>query len=305
MQMRAKKVRCRRSRIAIMAGALALVSLAAPAIDLSQIGVYSDPDKPAAERIERLLDLLQEEDRSPVEPSVGWGGGRIDHDYTMAQLALALSLVAHDDESGQQTLRQAASRASSPDVREAMGIALGLSGDATVAGDLVSLLKKPDRPHRRALAASALGACHAVLCIPDLAEALRDTHSIRGAGDIGPENREEFPVRRAASLALRQLGVTVQRPNPDEFDYRIDPASAVAAIEPLLHGSENAVSAQAIRAVGRIGGEAAGATLRRFVADCEKDAGKRDLVDAANAVLSTLAGRASDIAPILVEPSAE
>ena len=42
-----------------------------PAVELSQIRVYSDSATPATERLNLLLNLLEEEVRSPVEPQTG------------------------------------------------------------------------------------------------------------------------------------------------------------------------------------------------------------------------------------------
>lgn len=259
------------------------------AVELSQIRIYSDSATPAAERLDLLLTLLEEEVRSPVDPQTGWGGGSIDHDYTMAQIALAISHVARETEPVKAQLRQAADSTSSPEVRDAMLIALGLCGDVSVAEDLTVILKSSTSPSRRALSASALGACNAMLFIPDLAEALNDSAKMPRASDVGQEDRNDFPVRRAASLALRHLGVTVTNPDPvREFEYQVDSASAVKAIEPLLNSSENGISMQAIHAIRRIGDETARSTLRSFAVEIQDDMSKEDLVEAANAALADI-----------------
>lgn len=296
---------CRLNRSLALVGLLALCFRSGQAADLSEIKVYSDTSIPANERIQSLVGLLNEEVRSPTRPRAGWGGGQIDHDYTVAQIALALSRVAEETEGGRENLRQAMALADIPESRDAIVIALGLTGDSSMSPQLVEMLKKPDQPNRRALSASALGMCEAVLYIPDLAEALSDRHARERGGDVGESHGEDYPVRRAASLALRSMGVGVKHPDPaKECGYEVDAESAVKVVEPLLRNSENANAAQAIQAIRRIGGTAARDALQRFVVENQGKEHKQELVRAANAALSSIVESVTNVPPRPTTPPA-
>ena len=260
------------------------------AVELQELSIRSDTSKPATERIQKLYDLLLEEIQFPTQPRQGWGGGEINHDYTVAQIALGMWHLAKESPEVKDWLQQKLNQTPPSEVKDSVQIALGMAGDASVAEGLVGLLKKQDQPNRRALAASALGVCGAVLCIPDLAEALDDRHTTKRGGDVGELHGEDYPVRHAASLALRSLGVTVKNPDPEkEFNYQVDLDSAVKVIEPLLHSTDNVNVMDAIQAIKRMSGSRARETLQGFVKQNEEEASRQDLVIAAKAALTDIA----------------
>ena len=280
----------RRVRFFIMLALFLLYIGPAQAIDLAQIRVYSDTSKSASDRFHSLLDLLIEEVSSPVALQEGWGGGQIDHDYIVTQLALAMSFVAKETEDGRTQLLKTLEHTSSTEAKEAVFIALGLAGDASVSKELTGLLNRPGQPHRRALAASALGECGSVLSIPELVEALGDSSMTHNGLDVGQPSQNDYPVRRAASLALRHLGVAVKHSDPaKEFDYQVDLDSAVKVVEPLLHSTNNASVMDAIQAIKRMSGSRARETLQGFVKQNEEEASRQDLVIAAKAALTDIA----------------
>lgn len=280
----------RRARFFIMLVLFLLYVGPAQAIDLAQIRVYSDTSKSAADRLHSLLGLLIEEVSSPVALQEGWGGGQIDHDYIVTQLALAMSFVAKETEDGRVQLRATLEHISSTEVQEAVFTALGLAGDASFSKELTRLLKRPGQPHRRALAASALGECGSILSIPELVEALDDSSMIQNGLDVGQPSQNDYPVRRAASLALRHLDVAVKHSDPaKEYDYQVDLDSAVKVIEPLLHSTDNASVMDAIQAIKRMSGSRAREALQCFVKQNEEETSRQDLVIAAKAALADIA----------------
>ena len=262
------------------------------AIELQDISVYSDTSKSAIERIHILFSSLVEEVQTPTKARQGWGGGEINHDYVLTQLALGMWHVVKESSEAKDLLLKKLEQSHSSGVRDVLQLALGLAGDASGAKDLAVMLKKQDQPHRRALAASALGKCGDVLFIPDLVEALSDPYMESG-GSFGVHG-ESFPVRRAASLSLRSLGVVVDIPSPpNEFDYNVDLNSAVKVIEPLLQDSNKEKVINAIQAIERLQGAAARDVLQRFVDQNQGVSDNEQLVSRARRALDGMVGAPS------------
>lgn len=259
------------------------------AIELQDINVYSDTSKSAIERIHILFNSLVEEVQTPTEARQGWGGGEIDHDYVLTQLALGMWHVVKENTEAKDLLLKKLEQSRLSEVRDVLQLALGLAGDASGAKDLAGMLKEQDQPHRRALAASALGKCGGVLFIPDLVEALSDPY-VESGGSFGVHG-EDFPVRRAARLSLRSLGVVVDIPSPtNELDYNVDLNSAVKVIEPLLQDPNKEKIINAIQAIERLQGAAARDALQRFVDENQGSADNEQLVSRARRALDGMVG---------------
>ncbi len=275
--------------IALLIATCSIWGLPGQAIDLKQLKLYSDSSMPATERLRGLVGLLEEEVQSPTESHIGWGGGKIDHDYTMTQIALGISHVAKETSEARHWLKSKLKESNSTEAEEVLKIALGLARDPSVATCLAELLKRPGNPNRRALAAFAIGESGSVVHIPDLLNALNDAYSFEHFGDVGEAETAIFPVRRAAYLALRRLNVKVLKPNPDdEFKYEVDRASAIKAIVPALQSPDNTMASSAIRAIGRVGGSNACEALQNYIELNRENPDKKELVIQATAAQSCI-----------------
>jgi HEAT repeat protein len=261
------------------------------AIELTELQVYADTSKSPIERAEALIGLLAEEVKTPTQPYGVYGDDMIDHDYVVAQIALSISHVAKESREARQWLILKLNHSKSGDFQPVLQIALGLSGDSSVADGLVSILNQDDNYHLRALAANALGKCGAVLSIPDLADALTDSASYETYEKHGIQGGEFFPVRLAARLALKTLGVSVNNPDPNNiFEYEIDTSSAVNAIQPILESLDQKIVLDALRAIDRLGGNSADEALKEFIDRNRQSAERVSLVIEAQNLIENRTG---------------
>ncbi len=162
-------------------------------------------DLTSVEKTEVLILWLREERAHPSPTTKGIGGGDISSGYIQAQIVKSLREVGDP-----LLLRSIASDGKADTgIRDGACVALGLMGDSTQVGRLISVLRDSREPDLRATAAEALAVLGATQAIPVLKQALSD--SFEGTSDKG----KVYPVRRAAEVTLRVL----QLPEVQLRDY--------------------------------------------------------------------------------------
>ncbi len=189
------------------------------AVTLADGPAYLDRSIPATNRIVMIQKRVHEELRNPTKPRRGFGGGKVDHEYVLAQNIRAFQRIVNhynqnekkwmDDPVALAALRAATEKEDNPSAREVMEIALAGLGDASFESLLVEVLKRDGAPTFKHFALEAVRKTKALAAIPHLLPLLHDPYEAP-PGCVGPRETE-FPMRKAAAVTLRQLGVTVEK----------------------------------------------------------------------------------------------
>jgi hypothetical protein len=169
---------------------------------LTDLGpVLQRKDLTAAQRTDVLVSWLTRERAHPSGTVRGLGGGDIDSGYLQAQLIKALAEAGD----ARAVAGVAASTTLADDgLRDAARIVLGMMGDRQQVSSLLVVLATHKEADFRALAAVALGRVGAVEAIPAL-EAAREDGATRRASNCTRGSHTSYPVREAATSALRVL----------------------------------------------------------------------------------------------------
>jgi len=211
----------------------------------------------------------------------------ITHEYQMAQIIKALWHVARES-ADLAYLKSVVQNEPDGPAKDALRIVLGMCGNSSVECDLLRIAGGRDQPHVRALAIHGLRETGAVGMIPDIMDFLKDPQGIEVPNYRYRDGRvgrgTDFPVRRAAFVALRTFGVDVEKAN--EADYRVNAKSAVSVLEERSRIASDEGVAEILKAIRRVGGEAAQQALKAFIEANEARQSKTDLVSGARALLA-------------------
>jgi len=256
-----------------------------PAIDLSRLSIYEDKSKSPSKRIAIIYGILLEEVYHPTSEHRGWGGGIINHDYTMAQIIGAMGCVVRESADAKVILQKKISTEENTELKEAITVAMALGGDKSVNIDeLLCLLKRNNNNFRREKVAYAISEIGSVIIIPDLIDALHDNGSELSCLE---DSGKRFPVRGAAAYGLKKMNIPIKKSN--NMSFEVDKDSAVKAIEPALFNGDEKLSSQSIKSIKRIGGTYAQKVLEKYItahATNSTNSTKKALVDEAKNSLS-------------------
>jgi hypothetical protein len=146
----------------------------ASAINLWDLRVGQDTNLLAGERFERMLKLLQSEVAAPTQPHEGYGG-KIDHDYTMAQIIKGIYHIAKDAPEIQKSIGDSTAFAP-PDIEtsEALQIVLAQCGNSQYRDKMLNLITSDRGRFVRMEAADALRALYSAKWPNDLIAMLPD-----------------------------------------------------------------------------------------------------------------------------------
>ena len=149
----------------------------ASAINLWDLRVGQDTNLIASERYARMLDLLQAEVAEPTQPHEGYGG-KIDHDYTMAQIITGIHQIAQDTPEIQKSIADSPAFAQ-PDSEtgEALQIVLAQCGNNQYRDKMLNLITSNRGRFVRMEAADALRTLYSAKWPNDLIAMLPDQKS--------------------------------------------------------------------------------------------------------------------------------
>ena len=213
----------------------------AATLTLAEGPPHLDRSVPAADRIAARQTRIHAELANPTPPRRGAGGGKLDHEYVLAQNIRALQRIVNyynpeekkwmDDPVALAALRAATANEENPRAKEVMQIALAGLGDASFETLLVKVLQRDDEPTFKRFALEAVGKTQATSSIPYLVPLLKNPYETpRGCVRPTPDTPDtRFPIRDGAAGALRQLGVTVTKTGHGQ--YTVDKVSQKKAQE--------------------------------------------------------------------------
>ena len=202
---------------------------------------YLDRSIPATNRIAMIQKRVHAELANPTPPRRGAGGGKLDHEYVLAQNIRAFQRIVNyynrdkkkwmDDPVALAALRAAMTTEENPRTKEVMQIALAGLGDASFESLLVEVLQRDGEPTFKRFALEAVGETNPSSAIPHLVPLLKDPYETpRGCVRPTPDTpNTRFPIRDGAAAALRQLGVTVTKTGHGQ--YTVDQESLKKAQE--------------------------------------------------------------------------
>ena len=206
-----------------------LCAFLAASVALAEGPAYLDRSIPATNRIAIVEKRMHDELNNPTQPRQGFGEGKIDHEYVLAQNIRAFQRIVNyydlgekkwiDDPDALAALRAATIKEQDPRAREVMQIALAGLGDASFESLLVKVLQHDEEPTFKRFVLEAVGKTKALSAIPHLIRLLEDPYSTPGGCvQTTPDTPDTmFPIRDGAAAALRQLGVTVTKTRHGQY----------------------------------------------------------------------------------------
>ena len=149
----------------------------ASAINLWDLRIGQDTNLVASERLDRMLVLLQSEVAAPTQPYEGYGG-KIDHDYTMAQIITGIYQIAKDTPEIQKRIGESPAFAPSDgETSETLQIVLAQCGNNQYRDNMLNLITSNRGRFVRMEAADALRTLYSAKWPNDLIAMLPDQKS--------------------------------------------------------------------------------------------------------------------------------
>lgn len=179
------------------------------------------------QRVEGLLKHLIAEVETPSETVMGIGGA-VSSDYVQSNI-----LVALRNHGSLDVLNRVAPKDLSPRAALIIDLARARLGDRAAIPAALGVLDSDAGPFVRRSAIAALSALGAREAIPALKAALSDPYCFEVLeGPVSPGHERKYPVRAAAALALKRLGVRVVDVAP--YVYEMDAEQSGSLGEPSL-----------------------------------------------------------------------
>ena len=272
------------------------------ALKPGQLLSVQDVNKTIEWRLNFLQQCLHDEIDNPTVKHKGWGGGDITHDYVMAQIITATGNLltpmtptgrAEPEKKTVEYVKQLLATETLSEAIDVWKIVLGRCKDATMTLDLIELVKESGRPFVRNEAVHGLRVIGDIAVIPDFLLLLSDEESYKSneASCIN-DSPSNYPVRRAAFIALKRLGVDINRDEDLggtlQFQYQVNTNSAVQILEKGLANVSDGRKENLLVAISKVGGEHAQKSLENFVEKNKTEPAKDELVLKAKKLLSEL-----------------
>ena len=276
---------CRSVLFCLLSAAVLVPQIAYSALNAGDLTAARRESTTREGCLDRYLAILHDEISDPTDRHAGSGGGYIDHDYQIAQIITAMhNLLMPPAAHGRPQpraedlarLKAELAAEQTAEARHVLQILLALCGDSSSSGCLVSIVQGGGGLHVRVAAIEALCHVDCAKVVPDLIECLSDENTTTRYDYTDAAKRSSYPIRRAAAWSLRKLGVTVRELN--ESDYEADRSTAVRVVGAGIRDAQDEKARSLLRAVSRLGGEAAREFLQTFVKENEHDVLRAALV---------------------------